>query len=97
MSDEEMPYTDIVYDATSPQRELARHRDQLQLQMHLARAEARSHWEDLEKKWVLLQSRLSGLKVAGAESRRDIGEAARLLIEELREGYHRLRQALAEV
>jgi hypothetical protein len=97
MSKEEMPYNDIVYDATSPKRELARLRDQLQLQIHLAQAEVRSQWEELEKKWTLLQSRLTVLEVAGQESRREIGEAVRLLIQELNEGYQRVRGALSRV
>ncbi len=92
-----MPYNDIVYDATSPKRELARLRDQLQLQIHLAQAEVRSQWEELEKKWTLLQSRLTVLEVAGQESRREIGEAVRLLIQELNEGYQRVRGALSRV
>lgn len=97
MNSEEMPYTDIVYDATSPKRELARLRDQLQLQIHLAQAEVRTQWEELEKKWTLLQSRLTVLEVAGQESKREIGEAVRLLIQELSDGYQRVRGALSRV
>jgi len=97
MNSEEMPYTDIVYDATSPKRELARLRDQLQLQIHLAQAEVRTQWEELEKKWTLLQSRLTVLEVAGQESKREIGEAVRLLIQELGDGYQRVRGALSRV
>ena len=95
--DDEMPYTDITYDATSPKRELARLRDELHLQIHLAKAEVRSQWEELEKKWILLRSRLSGLEVAKNESKQDIGQAVRALIEELHEGYKRIRVALAQV
>ncbi len=95
--EEEMPYFDITYGATSPKRELARLRDELQLQIHLAKADVRSQWEDLEKKWILLQSRLSGLRVARDESRREIGQAVKILVEELHEGYKRMRDALASV
>ncbi len=97
MTDEEMPYTDITYEATSPKRELARLRDELKLQMHLARAEVRSQWEELEHKWILLQSRLSGVKLAGRESKKEIGEAAHALVEEIHEGYQRIRTALSQV
>lgn len=97
MQNDEMPYTDIIYDATSPKRELARLRDELRLQIHLAKAEVRSQWEELEKKWTLLQSRLSGLRVAKDESKREIGQAIKVLIQELGEGYLRMRDALAQV
>ncbi len=97
MTEEEMPYTDITYEVTSPKRELARLRDQLIVQIHLAKAEVRTHWEELEHKWVLLQSRLSGVKIAGRESQKEISEAVRDLIQELSEGYRRIRDALKEV
>lgn len=97
MQDDEMPYTDITYDATSPKRELARLRDELMLQLHLAKAEGRSQWEELEKKWVLLHSRLHGLELAGDESKREVCQAVHALIHELKEGYLRMRDALARV
>lgn len=97
MNDQEMPYNDIVFDATSPKRELARMRDEIKVQMHLARAELKTQWEDLERQWTLLQSRLSVLEVAGNESKQGIGAAVQDLTKELKLGYARMRDALARV
>ena len=88
-----MRYDDILYEVTSPAQELARLRDQLKLQLHLAKADARSQWEELEAKWVLLQSRLTALKVAKDQSSQEVRAAMKLLISELSEGYQRLREA----
>jgi acetoin utilization protein AcuB len=73
---------------------LRRARDELRVQMHLARAEARDLFEELEGRWHELEGRLE--QVAG-EARRPVheaGDAARSLVEELREGYRRIRESL---
>lgn len=92
-----MSYDDIVFEATSPQRELARLRDEIRLKVHLAHADARSQWEELEKKWTLLQSRLTTIKVAKDQSMEEVGTALVQLLGELKEGYRRLRDAVARV
>lgn len=78
-------------------QELARLRDELELQLHLGRAEAKAQWEQLEKKWTLMQSRLSVLRVAGKESMHDLRDALKQLLAELKDGYDRMREALARV
>ena len=93
MDTDEMSYDDILFEVTSPTRELARLRDELKLQLHLAQADARTHWEELEKKWILLQSRLTTIKVARDQSAQDVSLALKQLIAELNEGYQRLSQA----
>lgn len=96
MNTDEMPYTDIVYDATSPKRELAKLRDQLKLQIHLGKAEARDHWEELESKWTHLQSKIPELQAASKESKREIGQAVKDLVAELVDSYRRLRDVLKD-
>jgi len=69
-------------------------RDELKVQMHLAKAEARERWEKLEKKWHHLEARGHVLAEASRESLDDIEEAGRLLVQEIREGYDSLRKLL---
>lgn len=97
MQEDDVSYTEIEYDASSPKRELAALRDQLKLKVHLAKAELRSQWEELENKWTLLQSRLTVLEVAKQESKREISQATKDLIKELKDGYQRMRGALERV
>jgi hypothetical protein len=73
---------------------LAQRRDELRVQMHLARAEARDEWDELEDKWHRLQHHLAPVGEASAETAKEIGAAAGLLMEEIWEGYGRIRDAL---
>ncbi|MCK5412530.1 MAG: hypothetical protein V3W35_06400 [Gemmatimonadota bacterium] len=73
---------------------LERQRDELKLRAHLAKAEARDEWEELETKWDRLRSRL---KAAGEEAdvaSEDVRAAASILADELKKGYERIRQRL---
>ena len=72
--------------------ELKRQRDELRLKLHLAKAEARDEFERLEKRWEHVRGRLAVLaKEAGAASK-DVGEATRLVLDEIKAGYRRLRE-----
>ena len=73
---------------------LRRVRDELRVQLQLARSEARDRFEELEHRWHALERRL---EILAAEARRpaeEAREAARALVDELKEGYHKLRDSL---
>jgi len=69
-------------------------RDELKLQMHLAKMGAQERFEKAEKDWERLESKLGVLADAGRESADEVGEAARLLVDEIRAGYRRVRELL---
>ena len=72
--------------------ELKEQRDELRLKLHLAKAEARDEFERLEKRWEHVRGKLALIaKEAGAASK-DVGEATRLLLHEIKAGYHRVRE-----
>ena len=72
--------------------ELKEQRDELRLKLHLAKAEARDEYERLEKRWEHVRGKLAVLaKEAGAASK-DVGEATRLLLQEIKAGYLRVRE-----
>lgn len=66
-------------------------RDELAVQLHLARADARDEWTRLEKSWTALQGELSRL---GSEAKEEVGSTARHLMSDLQHGYERLRSTL---
>lgn len=74
--------------------ELRRIRDELRLQLHLGRAEATELWEKLEVRFAEAEARARMLARQAEEPVQDVIEAARLLVEELRHGYQRLRELL---
>ena len=74
--------------------ELRRVRDELRVRIHLGKAEAKDLWEATEEKLQQLESKLRFVAGQADEPLRDVGDAARLLLEEIRDGYHRIRAAL---
>ena len=75
-------------------RSLEQQRDELRLKLNLAKAEARDEWEKLERQLDQLRGKLRGAQEAASQSAADIGTAAKLLAEELRQGYERIRKRL---
>jgi len=69
-------------------------RDELRVRLHLAKAEIRDEFEELEDKWNHLESRLGHLKDAGKESADDVGAAAKQLAEEIGAAYSRMKKSL---
>ena len=69
--------------------ELSQLRDEAKLKVELGRMEVREQWEELEAKWnhFTAQARVH-------ESEQGIKTALANLGEELREAYHRLKNAL---
>jgi len=74
--------------------ELEQQRDELLLKIHLAKAEAKDEWEELEDKWQNLQQRLPEARKAASESADSIGAALGLVAEEIGNAYKRLRNTL---
>jgi len=74
--------------------DLQQQRDELKLQMHFAKPEARDEWWELERKWVQLKPKLDA---AGNEALDPSGKVFGTLnvsVEELLEGYARIRKLL---
>ncbi len=71
-------------------------RDELKVQLRLAKMEAREDWEELEQKLDALRGR-GRMKVIAAEAKdatSDVGAAAEVLAEEIKEGFAKLRRLL---
>jgi len=69
-------------------------RDELNLKMHLAKAEAKDLWQETEDKWRRLRSELDKVNTDTDDVARDVGAAAMLLAEEIKQGYERLKRLL---
>ena len=73
---------------------LRRARDELCVQIHLGAAEAKEAWEHMEKKWSEVEAKAKLVAREAQEPLRDVGEAGRMLLDEIRQGYERIRKAL---
>lgn len=75
-------------------KDLRRVRDELRVQVHLGKAEAEELWEKLEKRFHHAEAEVKKLAQRAEEPLHDVAEAAELLLEEIRNGYRRLREML---
>lgn len=74
-------------------RSLRQQRDELRLQIHLARAEARDEWELMEHKWHEAELKLAAMGRGTRESASEVGAALGLLADEIGNAYRRIRDA----
>jgi hypothetical protein len=72
--------------------DLKRHRDEIRVRLHLAKADAKDEWERLEEKWRLFERKAKELGHEGRVTAGEVGAALRLAADELRKGYARMRQ-----
>lgn len=83
----------------SLQRELealAKARDELKLQVQLAKNEARDEWKKLESTWLGIEAEIKRVGEQSREPVKDMASAARALMEELRRGYDRIKMQLKD-
>jgi SMC interacting uncharacterized protein involved in chromosome segregation len=69
-------------------------RDELRLRMHLGKLDAQDQWEQIEKQWQHVESKLKLAGETGREIAEDIGEATSLAVNEMKQGYEKLRKLL---
>jgi len=73
---------------------VARLRDELRLKLALGKAEVKGEWERLEESWENLRRRLRSVEGASAETASEVRKAARKVVDEIGDGYDRIRRTL---
>jgi CBS-domain-containing membrane protein len=73
---------------------LRRTRDELRVQIHLAKAEAKERFEQLEKKFSEAEGKVKFIAHEAQEPLEDVRDAALQLLREIRSGYKHIRDAL---
>ena len=66
-------------------------RDELKVQVHLAASEVKDAYEDVEQKWDHAEAKLRVLGEEAADSAEKVGEALRLVLDEIRDGYAKIK------
>ena len=74
--------------------ELKRLRDELALQVHLGKAEAKEEWEKLEREYEVLRERCEPAAGLAEDTARNVVAALGLAAQELKRGYDRFRKLL---
>ncbi len=66
-------------------------RDELKVQVHLGALEAKERFEEAEANWHQLEDKLRSISRESGESLREVGQAARLLVDQIREAYRHIK------
>jgi len=75
-------------------QKLEQERDELKVRMHLGKAEAKQEWAKLEGRIGELRAKLDNAGDEAGDVMEDVGAAAKLLGDEIREGFGRIRRML---
>jgi hypothetical protein len=74
--------------------DLERERDELKLKLHLAKADGRDEWARLDSKLADLRLRADAAGNEARDALDDVGDAAKKLADEIRDGFIRVRKTL---
>ena len=73
---------------------LKEERDELKLKLHLAKMDVSEEWDKLELKLEKLEGKAHELGEATVDASKDVGEAAKLLGQEILEGFKKIAKHL---
>ena len=76
---------------------LTRARDELKLQLSLAKSEAKDEWARLETSFERLQGEIKRIGIDAREPLKDISSAARNLLDELKKGYTKVKADVKDI
>lgn len=69
--------------------DLKRTRDEIKLKIHLGSKDVQDEWNQLEKRWSSFEG-----KAELDRSAKDVGDAVKILADELKDAFQRIRKAL---
>jgi predicted nucleic acid-binding Zn-ribbon protein len=71
--------------------ELKQVRDELKVQLHLAKEDIKDDWDQVEGNLEKLEAKARNIGDAAKDASGDVGEAAKLLAEEVKSGFDKIR------
>ena len=71
---------------------LKQERDELRVKLHLVREDLGDEWDKIESAIARLESRARHVGDGAVEASKDVGAAAKLLVEEIRNGFEKIRK-----
>jgi len=74
--------------------DLKRQRDELQVKLHLAKADARDEWAKLETRWEEAKTKMAAVREEATHTTESVSTGLSLVLDELKKGYDRIRRTL---
>jgi len=69
-------------------------RDEMRVQAHLARAEFRDEWDEVEKKWHKAEQKFHSMQDHAVETTAEMQRSAKVVMEEIASTYERIKKRL---
>jgi DNA repair exonuclease SbcCD ATPase subunit len=69
-------------------------RDEMKVQAHLARAEFRDEWDEVEIKWQKAEQKLQRVQDHAIETTTEMQRSAKVVMEEIASTYQRIKERL---
>ena len=73
---------------------IKQYRDEARVQVHLAREDVKDEWDDLEKDWERVRSKLDDILHNTEDASKEARQTAHKLGEDLRTGYQKIRNRM---
>ena len=86
-----MPKSSVVFKDIKSVEQL---RDEIKVQAHLLKAEAKSEFEKMEKDWKVIKREIFPVRLAAQRSKVEIKKSTRELLHSLKSSYERMRSFL---
>jgi len=74
--------------------DLKQQRDEINLKLHLAKADVRDEWDKLEPKWEEMKGKMTTVSEVASQTAESVAAAAGLLADEIKQGYERIKKSL---
>ena len=69
-------------------------RDEMRVQAHLAQAEFRDEWDEVEKKWHKAEQKFNRVQDQAIETTAEMQRSAKVIMEEIASAYERIKERL---
>lgn len=85
---------DIKAEIEKTRDALQQQRDEIKVQINLAKLEARDEWESTERQFLALETKIKDITHEASDASREIANSAKQLVDDIQEAYHRIRRHL---
>jgi len=86
--------TKSLYEIDDILESIKQQRDEINVQLHLAKAEVRDEWEKAEQKFEQFKSKADTVRHEMGDVSGDVLAALKITAEEIKKGYDRVRKVL---
>ena len=76
--------------------QLKTQRDEIRLKAHLATAELKDEWEELEEKWKYAEVKLNKPRHEAKDSAADLKASTKIVLDEISSAYDRIKDRLSD-